>query len=107
MQATTRFKEGDLVQVMAGRSRGKTGKVKHVDRSNHRVFIEKVNMVKRHMKPTQKQPHGGIIEKEAPVHWSSIQIVCGKCVKPVRIRIKMEKGMRQRVCSKCDQPLGN
>ncbi len=107
MQTTTRLKEGDIVQVMAGRSKGKSGKILTVNRKSHRLLIEKVNLVKRHVKPNKTNPQGGIIEKEATIHWSSVLVVCGKCAKPVRIKVNVVQGARQRACGKCSQPIGN
>src|SRR2546425_11587969 len=69
-------KKGDTVEVMGGRQRGKRGKVLKVLPKHGRVIIEGVNVVKRHTKPTQKMPKGGIVEKEAPVYGSRVMMVC-------------------------------
>ncbi|MBI2343330.1 MAG: 50S ribosomal protein L24 [Deltaproteobacteria bacterium] len=108
MQTTTRLRKGDVVQVMTGRSRGKSGKILRIDHAKARVYVENVQTVKRHVKPSQKQPQGGVVEKEASIHWSAVQLLCGHCAKPVRIRIKKSdnKGM-QRLCIKCAHPIGN
>lgn len=68
----TRLKKGDLVRVIAGNDRGRTGKVLKVFPKTERVVIEGVNLIKRHTRPTQKNPKGGILEKEAPIHVSNV-----------------------------------
>ena len=91
----------DLVQVMVGKDRGKTGKVLRILRKKDRVVVEKLNMVKRHTKPVGKQP-GGIIEKEAPIHLSNVLLFCEKCNRGVRVKKKRKDGGgKVRVCVKC------
>lgn len=107
MQTATTLRKGDLVQVMLGRARGKTGKILTVDYRRARVLIDKVNMVKRRMKPSRAQPQGGMVEKEASVHWSNVMMVCPKCVKPVRVRSrKTADGKTGRHCVKCNEKVG-
>lgn len=107
MQTATVLRKGDLVQVMLGRARGKTGKILTVDYQRARVIIDKVNMVKRHMKPSRAHPQGGVLEKEASVHWSNVMVVCPKCVKPVRVRCrKAAAGKATRHCVKCNEKVG-
>ncbi|MBI2346142.1 MAG: 50S ribosomal protein L24 [Deltaproteobacteria bacterium] len=101
MQTATLLRKGDLVQVMVGRAKGKSGKVLRVDRKYERVYVEKVNMVKRHLKPSRANPQGGVLEKEAPMRWSNVMPVCPKCAKPVRLRHQVTKEVRQRACGKC------
>jgi large subunit ribosomal protein L24 len=67
----------------------------------NRVVVERVNMVKRHVKPSQKHPQGGVIEKEGSIHISNLRLFCGKCDAPRRSRIKDEGEKRSRVCIKC------
>jgi large subunit ribosomal protein L24 len=78
------IRKNDQVQVMTGKEKGKTGKVLKVDRKTGRVTIEKVNMVKKHVKPSQKTPQGGILEKELPLHYSNVLLMCAKCNRGVR-----------------------
>jgi len=68
-----RIKKGDLVRIVAGNDRGRTGKVLKVFRKTERVVVEGVHLIKRHTRPTQKNPKGGILEKEAPVHLSNVR----------------------------------
>ncbi len=103
------LKNGDQVQVMVGKDKGKLGKVVRVDRVLGRIVVEKVNLVKRHMKPTQKNPQGGISEKESPIHYSNALLFCSKCNRGVRYGIKSSEGkkgiQKTRYCKKCETPL--
>ncbi len=107
ISAMPRIKEGDMVQVMVGRSRGRSGKVLRVDRKRERVLVEKVNMVKRHMKPSKQHPQGGIVEKESGVHWSSVMLLCATCGKPRRSRVVKSETGKSLVCVKCERAFGN
>ena len=78
-------KKGDTVYVVAGKEKGKTGKVLKVLRSKNQALVEKLNIVKRHQKPTQATPTGGIVEKESPIHISNLMIYDDKEKKPTRI----------------------
>ena len=80
-----KIKKNDIVMVIAGNDRGKTGKVLKVFPKNSRVIIEGINMRKRHSKPSQKNPQGGILEIEAPVHASNVMILDPKSNEPTRI----------------------
>ena len=98
---------GDTVLVIAGKHQGKKGKVVSVQPDKSRVIVEDVNIVKRHTKPTQKMPQGGIVEKEAPIHSSNVMLYCNKCNKPTRISKKfLEDGKKVRVCKQCGEVLG-
>lgn len=99
-----RIRRGDTVAVMAGKERGKRGKVLRVLRDTGRVVVEKVNMVKRHQRPTQKLRQGGIIERENPLALSNVLVVCGRCDRPVRTGIKvLADGRKLRVCRRCGE----
>lgn len=96
------IRKGDLIQVMAGKERGKQGKVLRVDRGSNRLYIEKLNLIKKHSRPTQANPKGGVIEREGSIHPSSVQLVCANCRKPTRIGIKvLSDGKKLRECRKC------
>ncbi|MCL1848826.1 MAG: 50S ribosomal protein L24 [Clostridiales bacterium] len=99
-------KKGDVVQVISGKETGKRGKVLMVDTAKGRVVVEGANMVKKHMKPTQASPQGGIIEKEGSIASSNVLLYCAKCRLPVR-HGKMIKsdGTKVRVCRKCGEIL--
>ena len=99
-------KKGDFVQVISGKDKGKKGKIILTIPNKNRVVVEKVNIIKKHMKPTDANPQGGIIEKEAPIHVSNVMIFCQTCNRPVRIRKKiLDNGKKVRVCSKCGEIL--
>src|SRR5665213_2600857 len=104
------LKKNDKVKVIAGRDRGKTGRVLDVDSTTGRIFVEHINMIKRHTKKNPaKQIAGGIAEKEGPIAVSNVMILCGKCG-AVRIRHHMVpvaggKSKRTRVCHKCGTSL--
>lgn len=100
--ATTNIKKGDTVMVIAGRERGKTGKVLSLQRDTGQIVVEKLNIIKRHTKPSQKNRQGGILEREAPLAVSNVMFYCANCQKPVRLGIKaLDDGRRVRTCKKC------
>ena len=97
-----RVKKGDTVQVIAGREKGKMGKVLDILTKKERALVERLNMVKRHMKPQSQKKQGGILEKEASLAMSVLMPVCPKCNKGVRVHAKADKeGKRHRVCAHC------
>jgi large subunit ribosomal protein L24 len=102
------IRKNDMVQVIAGKEKGKTGKVIAILLGGGgKALVEKLNMTKRHQKPTQKMRQGGIVEKEAPIHLSNLLIYCAKCGKGVRGGMKFDKnGKKARICKKCGESLG-
>ena len=84
-----KIRKNDTVVVIAGNSKGKTGKVLKVFPKESKVIVEGVNLRKRHTKPTQKNPQGGIVEKEAPIHVSNVMILDPKTKEPTRIGSKI------------------
>lgn len=96
----------DTVMVITGKNKGKSGQVIRVIPEKNKVFVQKVNMIKRHTRPTQKSPQGGIVEKEGPIHVSNLKIVCPKCSKAVRVRMNhLDSGKKVRACRLCDEIL--
>lgn len=96
------IKREDTVSIIAGKEKGKKGRVLFVQPSKENVIVENINIVKKHMKPNKQYQQGGIIEKEAPIHVSNIMLVCPKCNKPARIgNIVLEDGRKLRTCRKC------
>ena len=79
------IRAGDTVYVIAGKEKGKQGKVLRIDRDTEKVFVEKLNIIKRHSRPTQKNPGGGIIEKEAGIHVSNLMLYDSESAKPVKV----------------------
>jgi large subunit ribosomal protein L24 len=101
-----KIKKDDKVIVIIGKEKGKIGTVLKVDSEKSRVIVEKVNMVKKHARPSAKTAQGGIIEKEAPLNISNVMIVCNKCAEPTRIgNRRLEDGSKVRVCKKCGEPM--
>ncbi|MBI3756253.1 MAG: 50S ribosomal protein L24 [Deltaproteobacteria bacterium] len=101
-----KIKKNDQVMIVKGREQGKTGRVIKVDPGKGRILIEKLNLVKRHSKPSAKQKQGGIIEKEAPLAVSNVMLICDKCKGPVRVGKKiLDDGKRVRCCKKCGEVL--
>lgn len=94
-------KKGDLVMVITGKDAGKKGKVLEVIPKKGRVVIEKANMVKRHTKPSQSLPQGGILEKEAPIASSNVMLFCSECNNVTRVSMKETEAGKVRVCKKC------
>ena len=99
--------KNDTVKVMAGREKGKTGKVLEVLHGTGRVRVEKLMIMKRHLKKgrSQSQMAGGIVEKAGTIHVSNVMVVCPKCGKPTRVKhvVRDGDGRRVRACKKCDQ----
>jgi large subunit ribosomal protein L24 len=101
-----KIKKNDKVIVIVGKEKGKIGTVLKIDAEKGRVVVEKVNMVKKHAKPSAKTAQGGIIEKEGPLSISNVMIVCNKCTEPTRIGMRaLEDGSKVRVCKKCGEPM--
>jgi large subunit ribosomal protein L24 len=100
-----RLKKGDMIKVISGREKGKTGKIQTIIVDKERVIVEKVNLIKKHQKPDAKGK-GGIVEKEASIHLSNVMYLCSKCGAGVRVRYKvLEDGNKVRVCAKCQEIL--
>jgi large subunit ribosomal protein L24 len=100
------IRKNDTVMVIAGRERGKSGKVLRVLREQERAIVERLNMVKRHTKARGPQSPSGIVEKEAPIHLSNLMMLCDKCNTPVRMgKQLLEDGRSVRICRKCKEQL--
>jgi len=101
-----RIRRDDTVRVISGKDRGRTGRVKSVDPKNERVYVEGVNIVKRHIKPrtlrdTQRaQELGGIVEMEGPIHVSNVMLIDPSSGEPSRVGVTREDGKRTRVAKK-------
>ena len=100
------LKKDDKVKVVAGKDKGKIGKILKVNRKKNRVLVENVNIMKRHTKPTGKTKQGGIVEGEAEIQVSNVMVMCNKCVTPTRIKMqRLEDGKKMRTCVKCGEAL--
>jgi large subunit ribosomal protein L24 len=103
MARSLKIRRDDEVLVIAGKDKGKTGRVLRVDPAKERVFVEGLNIVKRHQRPNQMGQQGGVIEKEGPIHVSNVAILDPKDGKPTRIGIAREDGRRFRVAKRSGQ----
>jgi len=104
--ALRRLRKDDTVMVIAGRERGKTGKVLRVLPKKDRVLIERINLIKRHTKPRGVQQPGGIVEREAAIHISNVVPICGRCNKPTRVGSRrLDDGRAVRTCRRCGEQL--
>ena len=98
------IKKNDMVKIIAGKEQGKTGKVLRVFPGKSRVVVEGLNMIKRHTRPNQLYPEGGILEKEAPLSISNVMLICGSCNQPSRTGVRLlEDGSKTRYCKKCNE----
>jgi large subunit ribosomal protein L24 len=110
-----RIRREDNVLITKGKDRGRTGTVRKVLPSTHktgkfgegqpaRLIVTGVNMVKRHMKPRGPQKPGGIIEREAPISWSNVALICASCAKPARVGFRQQAdGRKIRYCKRCGE----
>lgn len=97
-------KKDDTVEILAGKDKGKTGKVLKVLTEKGRVVVENINMVKRHTRPNQQNNEGGILEKEASVEISNVQLICSSCSTAARTGMRtLDDGSKVRFCKKCNE----
>lgn len=94
-------RKGDFVMIISGKDAGKKGKVIEVIPKKGRVVVEKANMVKRHTKPSQSMPQGGIVQKEAPMASSNVMLYCQECKSVTRVSYKVTEDGKYRVCKHC------
>ena len=100
------IKKEDFVKIIAGKDCGKQGKVLHVFPTEGRLMVERLNMVKRHTRPTKQMQQGGIVEREGKIHISNVMLICTKCERGVRVgHRRLEDGKKVRVCRRCDEVL--
>jgi large subunit ribosomal protein L24 len=99
-----KIRKGDSVLVIAGKDRGKKGKVRIARPDDQRVIIEGVNLIKKHAKAIRDVRQAGIIEREAPVDSSNIMLLCNKCNHPTRVGFRLlQDGSKARVCRVCHE----
>lgn len=98
------IRKGDTVQVLSGKDRGKRGKVLKVDPASRRLIVEGINRAKKHMRPSQSNPQGGVVDWELPIEVSNVMLVCAGCESPTRVK-RLRTGGKSitRVCKKCDR----
>lgn len=101
-QGHTKLRINDKVEVIAGKDKGRVGKVLRIQKESNRIIVERINLIKKHQKATEATQSGQIIEKEAGVHISNVMLVCPECAETVKIGRKLlEDGTKVRVCKKC------
>jgi len=98
------IKKGDTVLVISGKDKGKTAKVKIVLPEKNQVVLERINIAKRHTKPSRKNAQGGVVELERPIDCSNVAIYCPKCAKGVKVGMKILKdNTKNRFCKLCEE----
>ncbi len=98
------IRKDDKVKIIAGKDKGKIGKVLKLFKKKNRLIVENINMVKIHSKPSASNKQGGIVEREAPIDASNMMLMCNKCLTPVRIKFReLEDGKKVRICRKCSE----
>jgi large subunit ribosomal protein L24 len=98
-QGHTNLLVNDKVEVIAGKDKGRVGKILRIENSTNRIFVERINMIKKHQKATDATQSGQIIEREAGIHISNVMFVCPECTETVKIgKIILEDGTKTRVC---------
>ena len=95
------IRTGDKVQVIAGKDKGKEGRILRAFPESQRVVVEGANFIKKAQRPTQKSPQGGILQREGTIHVSNVMLLCPSCGEATRVARKREDGIRIRVCKKC------
>ncbi|MBM3249019.1 MAG: 50S ribosomal protein L24 [Candidatus Omnitrophica bacterium] len=101
-----KIRKDDTVLVIAGKDRGKKGKVLHVFPKIDRALVERVNMMKKHVKKRREQDQAGILEMESPIHVSNLMVLCKHCSKPTRVGFKLLKDdTKTRICKKCGEAI--
>jgi large subunit ribosomal protein L24 len=99
-----KIKKNDQVEIIAGKDKGRVGTVLKVLSTKNKAIVEKVNIIKRHTKPSPANQQGGIIEQEAPIQLSNLKVICPKCSKTVRVGKKvLDDGIKVRVCKRCGE----
>lgn len=101
-----KIKKNDIVYVLSGKDKGKTGKVFSVNAKAGKAFVEGINYVKKHMRKTKQDQQGGIVQKEAPIQLSNIAVMCKTCSKPASVGVHiLADGTKSRFCKKCKEVL--
>ncbi len=100
-----KIKKGDQVLVTSGKDKGRKGKVLEVFSSEHRILVEGLNLMKKHVKPKKQGEKGQIVQLPGPMSSSSVKLICPKCGKATRIGYKIEGKNKYRICKKCKQEI--
>lgn len=101
-----KIKKNDMVYVLCGKDKGKTGKVFRVNNKSGKAFVEGINYVKKHMRKSKQDQQGGIVQKESPIQLSNIAVLCKTCNKPAGVGINvLADGTKSRYCKRCKEVL--
>lgn len=101
-QGQCNLRINDKVEVIAGKDKGRVGKILSIDHNSKKVFVERINIVKKHQKPADASQSGQIVEKEAGINISNVMIVCPECAETVRVgKQLLDDGTKVRICKKC------
>lgn len=100
-----KIKKGDNVLIISGKDRGKKGTIEKVFPKVNKITVIGVNIAKHHLKPSRKNPHGGIIDKLSPIDASNAMVICPRCSQPARVSFKITSGKKMRLCRKCKESL--
>ncbi|MDD5136627.1 MAG: 50S ribosomal protein L24 [Candidatus Omnitrophica bacterium] len=99
-----KIKKNDIVYVLSGKDKGKTGKVFQVNAKAGKAFVEGINYVKKHMRKSKENQQGGIVQKESPIQLSNITLMCKTCSKPASVGINvLADGTKSRFCKRCKE----
>jgi large subunit ribosomal protein L24 len=101
-----KVKKNDKVRVISGKDKGKTGKVLRIEPDKNKIYIERINIIKKHTRKKGQNQPGGIISKEGPIHLSNIRVICPNCGKLSRVGFEVkDSGEKVRICRKCGQQI--
>ena len=101
-QGTTNLRVNDKVEVIAGKDKGRVGKMLRIEKDTNRVVVERINLIKKHQKAADATQSGQIIEREAGLHISNVMLVCPECAETVKTgKIILDDGIKTRVCKNC------
>lgn len=100
-----KIRKGDKIKVMAGKDKGREGKVERVFENSGKVMVPGINQYKRHVRKNDQMPQGGIVDVPRPMDASKLMVVCPKCAKVTRVGYKVEKNKKVRICTKCDSKI--
>lgn len=103
-EITTKLKKNDVVKIIKGKDRGKSGRILRIDHENNRLIVEGLNIMKKAIKPKKQNDKGGIKELERPMALGNVMMVCKKCG-PTRLGFKMTEKQKTRICRKCGEQL--
>ncbi|MFH1782320.1 MAG: 50S ribosomal protein L24 [Candidatus Omnitrophota bacterium] len=100
----SRIRRDDVVMLLAGKDKGKTGKIIKIFTDKKRALVQGVNFVKKHTRRTKEDQQGGVIDKESSIHISNLMVMCQKCNKPTRVSFStLSDGTKTRICKKCKE----